>query len=87
MDNFIDILDRKTGKINPIFIKVSGQLIDKNEKLFNFYRPAADKNQTLKELWFLEHRAELKENPETGLWERILFKDSKDMMLFLMKQH
>ena len=55
MNNSIDIINSENGKINPIFIRVCNQLIDKNEKLFNFYRPAEDKNQTLKELWFFKY--------------------------------
>lgn len=87
MNNSIDIINSENGKINPIFIRVCNQLIDKNEKLFNFYRPAEDKNQTLKELWFLEYGAELVKNEETEHWQKIVFKNSKDMMLFLMKQN
>lgn len=87
MDNSIEIVNSSTGKINPIFIRVCNQLIDNNEKLFKFYRPDADKNQTLKELWMLEHRAEIIENSDTGLWEIIKFQTARDMMLFLLKQN
>jgi hypothetical protein len=78
--NTLEILNQ--DKISTAFIKANGFLVEKYK--LDIER-AICKNKKLEELWTIEFDAILKFNNELKVYDKIEFKDSEMLTIFLLK--
>jgi hypothetical protein len=76
----LEILNQ--DKINTAFIKANGFLVEKYKLDIE---QAVCKNKTLEDLWTIEFDAILKFNNELRVYDKIVFRDSEMLTIFLLK--